>query len=220
MLAGIFGQKEDIHVYTLKQRLEDRGCKTIVLNLAYDDTIITNNKTEINQHDLTEFDAFYVRQIPFFLMKQLKKQMSKDTWISFYNKYQKEADICEFRTTLFSSIINIVSNQTLTINPFETMFYQQLKPYQFYLLKKNNIPVPDYYVTNDEQFLQNTDSMVTKPLCSYSEVKQKTKQQIKKILSQRAIIQQKLVKGRSFRASLLDDRFVGATEILITHPYY
>lgn len=214
MLAGIFGQKEDIHVYTLKRRLEERGCKTIILNLAYDDIILGNNKIEINQYDLTKFDAFYVRQIPFFLMKQLKKQMPKDTWISFYDNYQKEADICEFRTTLFSSIINIVSNQTLTINPLESMFYQQLKPYQFYLLKKNNIPIPEYYVTNDERFLQKTDSMVTKPLCSYSEVTQKTKHQIIKILPQRAIIQQKLVTGRSFRASVLDDQFVGAIEII------
>lgn len=214
MLAGIFGHNKDIHVYTLKRRLENRGCKTFVLNMAYDDSIITIHKTEINQHDLAQFDAFYVRQIPFFLMKELKKTMPKNTWIHYYEKYQKEADICEFRTTLFSTIINIVSNQTLTINPFETMFYQQLKPFQFYLLKKNNIPIPDYYVTNDEQFLQNTDNMVTKPLCSYSKVEQKTKQQIKKILPQRAIIQQNLVKGKSIRASLLEDRFVGAIEII------
>lgn len=217
MLVGIFGDERDIHVSTLKKRLEGIGCKASVINLPFSSIEWKVDSVFINGDNLIEYDAFYIRQIPYLISRKFYDVPSKKQWRKLYNKYMEEALFNTERISLYSSIIKFLEESKFVMNPFESQFLQLLKPLQFYLLAKNNIPIPEYVVTNVFYRVEKVNKKVCKPLGSYMEVGKKRREEIREIIKERPVILQNYVHGKTIRASLLEDEFIGAVEII--HPH-
>jgi glutathione synthase/RimK-type ligase-like ATP-grasp enzyme len=213
MLVGIIGDERDIHVYTLKNRLESLHCTVDVIYFPYADMMCTNDHMMVNGRDVFDFDAFYVRAIPFFLQSQASQRMKKDVWNQLYTQYMDLATINNERIAVYTSLMNVMNDICLVINPFPALFFQHLKPFQFYLLAKHGIPVPPYLATNDVATIKTIDDSIYKPLTSNLHVEKKTVVELKKIMKERPVILQKHAKGKTIRASLLLDGLVGAAEI-------
>lgn len=208
MFAGIIGSKYDPHVQILKKKLEDRGCEADIIDLLHTPLIFSKKEITINEKMLSSYDAFYIRQIPYLIPPKFFKKISKEEWEELYEEYIDLIPRNMELMSLFTSLIKLIDDEALCINPFETLFLQFLKPWQFYLLAKNNLPIPPYIVTN---FIPDKhDFGIVKPLGSYAKVqifKNKMRDERK------PLILQKFVKGRVMRASLLEDEFIGCVEI-------
>jgi hypothetical protein len=216
MLIGIIGDERDIHVYTLKKRIEDLRCRAEIINLPYSDIIFKKDTIYINKKELLSYDAFYIRQIPYLLSNVFFEETDEEKWRELYFKYVIDCRNNIERLTVYTAIIKIISEEKFVINPYNAQFYQLFKPLQFYILLKNKIPVPSYIVTNEESVVENVDKKVCKPLGSYREVNKKSKEEILEIIKERPVILQKYVRGKTVRASVLEDEVVGAFEIIHT----
>lgn len=212
MRVGIIGDKRDIHVSTLKHRLDSLHCSTDVINLASASLIFRGEHLLLNENGSDMYDAFYVRQIPYILSPLLAGDVNKHEWESLYSTYTEYAHKNSENISLYASVIKVLSETSFVINPFSAQFFQQCKPYQFYLLDHHGIPIPPYVVTNVPA-PPPAERTVCKPLSSYLIVEEKTLSEMEAIMEERPLVMQGYVDGKTVRASILDDALVGAVEI-------
>ena len=213
MLVGLIGDERDIHVLTLMKRLSERDCRVDVINLPHANILFNGEGIWINDRGIEKYDAFYIRQIPYFLPAKFFEKMSRMEWENLYNEYIYLLEANNERMGLYTSVIKAMEDNALLINPFSTLFMQFLKPFQFYLLRKRGLPVPPYVVTSVDSI--NVEKYgVCKPLGSYARAERMSDERVRTILRERPVILQEYVHGKIARASLLEDEFIGAVEII------
>jgi len=213
MLVGLIGDERDVHIYTLMRRLVEKGCEVDIINLPKAKILFTEKEVLVNEERVEKYDAFYIRQIPYFLPAKFFEKMSRREWENLYDEYIELLGENNERMGLYTSVIKVMEDIALLINPFSTLFMQFLKPFQFYLLRKNGLPVPPYVATSVESI--NMEKFgVCKPLGSYAKAEKVDDEKVRMILKERPLILQEYVAGKVCRASLLEDEFIGAVEII------
>jgi glutathione synthase/RimK-type ligase-like ATP-grasp enzyme len=173
-LIGILGQKNDAHVLSLSSELESRGATVLIVDfynfprfnlltlnrdMCYDDIHV------LQPLPLNDLDLLFVRSFSTRMPRALRNQ----------EKCEAQSAETVAVHALKSSFIRIMEERIPVINSFPAMLFHRLKPYQYFLLDRNGIPVPGTMVTRNpiaaRRFIAAHEGrVVVKPLAGGAEV--------------------------------------------------
>ncbi|RLF51550.1 MAG: hypothetical protein DRN11_02585 [Thermoplasmata archaeon] len=221
MEFGIFGSLQDDQVRILKKRLEDKNCKVTVIDFKEFPSKVriyfNEEKIIFEGKNLFDMNGFYVRQLGYFWPVPHIK-LTKEQWMKYYERYNdlllNERENLSFK----HSMIRILNYEKLVVNPYDSFMYHRMKPYQYYLFHKHNLPIPPFFAGDAHHITEkcNVANMVYKPLAGGAEVIMANDflKKNKEIIEKRAVLFQEYIKGENIRVFLAEDEFIGAGKIL------
>jgi glutathione synthase/RimK-type ligase-like ATP-grasp enzyme len=221
MEIGIFGLPNDDEVKILKRRIEEKGGKATIINFkefpANVKMYFNEKEIILNGKNLFEMHSFYIRQLGYFWpVPQI--EMTIEEWMKYYKKFNdllfSEREHISFK----HSMIRILDEEKLVVNPYDTFIYHRMKPYQFYKFYKNNLPVPNFIAGGAKYILENfeVEKMVYKPLAGGAEVVMAKDflEKNKENLEKKVTLFQDYICGDNIRVFVIEDEFIGGAKLV------
>ncbi|MGQ9810406.1 MAG: ATP-grasp domain-containing protein [bacterium] len=219
---GLIGRHDDPEVQLLKARIEDLGATATAIDFwhypKFTSSTLDLETIVYDGIDLTEFDAFYLRQIGFFSPIP-EKEYTKQEWEELYGKFNDQ--IANDREVLSykESLIQLLGNIRPIINPYICAFYHKLKPLQYWKLISSGLKVPEFIAGNDFSTLKDQvekADWVIKPLTGgfVSFLDRESLLRIKPTLRQKPVIAQKRVSGKMLRVFVLGESIIVSCELV------
>ncbi len=219
---GLIGRHDDPEIQLLKAKIEDLGAQAIVVDFwqypRFSQSVIALDRILYDEVDLTNLDAFYLRQLGYFSPLP-QKEFSRQEWETYYEKFNEfianEREVMSYR----ESLIQILEMLKPVINPYFCAFYHKLKLYQYWKLSNAGLPVHDFLAGNDYLSLKrfiHKGNMVAKPMTGgyVRMLDESTLEGERSSLRQRPIIAQHRIAGRMLRCFVLADRVLGTCELV------
>lgn len=221
MNIGIFGSPKDDQVRILKQRIEEKGKKATVIYFrdfpANVNMHFTGKNITLDDTNLLDMHAFYIRQLGYFWpVPQI--ELTKSQWMDYYQRYNdllvNERENLSFK----HSMIRMLDQEKLVVNPYDSFVFHRMKPYQFYLFHKHGLPVPDFAAGSASAIINSFElaDKVAKPLGGGAEVLMARDwiAENEQALQTRAILFQEYIQGDNIRAFVVEDAFIGAARLI------
>ncbi|MEW6070569.1 MAG: hypothetical protein AB1485_08130, partial [Candidatus Thermoplasmatota archaeon] len=145
---AIFGNEKDPQGALVKKKIKNKGAEVKVFDLRDAKIVINEKRFDCNGDNLLDYNSFYVRQIATTLPEVFRENVSFEEWVNYYPKYVNYIVNERERMALRLTLVKLLSDEKFVVNPYESQFYQMLKVYQSYLLKRYNLPIPDWLCTN------------------------------------------------------------------------
>ncbi len=225
MRIGIVGAENEAHSLHMKNLLENKGAKTLIIDtVKFPDEATLSvfpQKTTYQGKQIDDINVYYVRSVffsypPYDLEERGKeKELDMHNW---YVEYMAERE----RQSHLSSWLSILSLRgKVIINPVASFDLHYLKNYQIHLLKNSGIPVPATLVTNDKEdlkeFMKKFKRLVYKPVaggasCRRLEKNDLTKEKLARLKNAPVLFQEEIV-GDNIRVYVLDNKVISANII-------
>ena len=218
---GIFGPHTDADVQELKAKIEDRGGEARVIDLGLFPSVvkasITIDRVIFDGMNLLDFDGFYLRRVA-GMWPLPRKEFSREEWADFYEKFNDYMANIRAILSFKHSLVRILCERKLVINPYNSWGYHHLKLHQLWILKENGFKVPGFKAGNNyfnlKSFLEGKEA-VQKPFIKGQVQRanlaglEATRDNLRK----KPIIYQEFIRGRSIRAFVLGDELILACEL-------
>ena len=217
---GIIGFKTDSHVQLLKTEIEQRGQTALIIdffnyprfNLLSLDQAASYDDIHVDAPiRLSSIDVLFIRNFGYSYPSGKGGRMG----------LIEESTALRDNLTFQYSAVRMMANRVPVINRLDSSLYHRLKSYQFFLLHRQGVSVPQTLSTNDieeiEAFLRRCPrGAVVKPATSGAEVVMADREFLARnrdILKARPFLFQQYVKGTSLRAYTLGGEIVSIAEI-------
>jgi len=237
MKIGVFGSSWDPEVLALEQRIINRGVECVTINFSQFPRdlplTITNDAILVNEFNLLELDAAYLRSsggrypdlmkfdergnlIPIKFDSSAESKRKRQEFTHYVQK--EKAD-----RTIRQAVLHAFQCRRPLINPLRPNSLHRLKPFLFHKLRKHGIPVPKFIVASDGESLlgfsksnaYNRAQTVVKPLAGIFKTELQTEQEWEKgVWKTRGAFYQTLIEGDTIRCYVLNDRVIAAAKIL------
>lgn len=218
---GIVGQHHDADVQQLKTRIEDRGGEALVVDLFMFPSVLRASLSQdslvYDDIDLRELDAFYVRRLAAIWDLPLER-LNQQEWVDLYGKFNDYMDKVRAIHSLKISLMRILCDEKLVINPYPSWAYHHLKLHQYWILKENGFNIPRFSAGNNyfdlKRFAEDR-AVVEKPVVTgpVQLVNEKSLDSARDNLRQKPTVYQEYIEGRSIRAFVLGDDVIVACEL-------
>jgi len=218
---GIVGHHTDADVQELKAKIEDRGGEARIIDLRLFPSVIKSSigidEVIYDDMNLLDFDGFYLRQVA-AMWPIPGKILSKEDWANYYEKFNDYMANLRAILSFKHSLVRILCDKRLVINPYQAWGYHHLKLHQFWILKANGFKVPEFRAGNNyfdlKSFLESRDA-VQKPAVKgpVQRVDLAILESERENLRNRPSIYQEFIRGKSIRAFTLGDDLILACEL-------
>lgn len=217
---GIFGREDDPEVDLLKQRVEDLGARAAILDLGgfpkFTKAVLDPGAVRYDDLDLTEIDAFYLRQMNYFSPLP-QKEYTREEWADYFEKFNDRLAEEREAMSFNESLIQILSQLKPMVNPYRAAFYHKLKPYQYCTLAAHGLKVPSFRAGNDFFEMAKFADLapcIVKPLVGgfVRPITAADLEKEKETLRKRPVLLQQHIKGRALRSFVVGERLVGTCE--------
>ena len=215
---GLFGQFNDADIQLLKAKIEDRGgTATIIDPGLFPDTVrstITPDRVIFDDRDLLDLDGFYIRKLTAIWSLPVP-DFNKEDWAGYYERFNDYMDYLRAIHSYKISLVRILCERKLVVNPFEAWDYHHLKTLQYFLLHEKGFRVPAFVAGNNyfslKDFLEKYPA-VEKPVVTgpVRRVDLSNLEAERERLRERPVIYQEYIEGTSIRAFVLDDLVIAA----------
>jgi glutathione synthase/RimK-type ligase-like ATP-grasp enzyme len=218
---GIVGPHTDADVQELKAAIEDRGgeARTIDLELFPSVVKASIGLDEIIFDDmkLLDFDAFYLRRVA-AMWYLPPRTFTKEEWVKHYGTFNDYMANVRATLSFKTSMVRILCDRKLVINPYESWGYHHLKLHQFWILKENGFKVPEFVGGNNyfslKQFLGNRHAVHKRTVTGLVQTVDLSKlDSERESLRNRPTVYQEFIRGKSVRAFVLGDDVIAACEL-------
>ncbi len=218
---GIVGRYNDADVQKLKAEIEDRGGDARIIDLgqfpAVIRTTISNDGVIFDDMNLLDLDAFYIRHLASIWNLPVHR-FTREEWNAYYERFNDYMDAVRAIHSLKLSIVGILCERKLVVNPYKAWGFHHLKLHQFWILKENGFTVPPFASGNNyfdlKSFLEEREA-VRKPVVTgpvqMADVGALESQ--RDALRRSPAMYQEFISGKSIRAFVLGDECIVACEL-------
>ncbi|MCK4642647.1 hypothetical protein KAU32_03325 [bacterium] len=229
--VGIFGKKDNKEVLAVKEKLEELGAETEILDLtdypADPRPFMTGEDMMIGDVNADSLYSVYVNSLclrgyPFL-------HTPKDKWDEYYASYlhyvSREKENSSFR---YSYINYLILKGCLVLNAPSTYNYHAMKVYEYFRLEKRGYKVPETISGSDPERLKafirrmGGKALYKANVGGYLHtvlVDEAVIDDVAESLTVRPVILQRYIKGYNIRCFVLEDSFLGAAKIIQTDEF-
>lgn len=218
---GIFGNFVNPDVQALKAKVEDRGSEARIIDLDLFPNVvrasIETDRLMFDGMNLLEFDAFYARRIG-SMWSFPEIRFSREEWVEQYERFNDTMADIRANLAFRLSLVRILCDCKLVINPYEAWGYHQLKPHQYRVLAKNGFKVPNFLAGNDyfelRKFLEKARTVEKPPVTGpVRKVGCEELEAQREKLRSKPTMYQRFIEGKSIRAFVLGEEVIVACEL-------
>ncbi|MBI4616895.1 MAG: hypothetical protein HY720_24995 [Planctomycetes bacterium] len=227
--VGLFGEPADLQVQAVAAGVEAAGGIPFLVDLSafpsrgtlHLEIPMDGREPSIRYQgtELLECGAFYVRSLGYFWPVPTR-EVSAEEWAQWHGRFYDFLTVERERLSTIHSVHRILGEERFVVNPYESYAYHDFKPYQWDLLERAGLPVPEFLASNDpaalERFYEEAKGeVVAKPGSGGEEVKKADPAAWRgqTILARRPILLQRFVPGENYRAYVVGDEVVAALRI-------
>lgn len=218
---GIVGQHNDADVQELKAKIEDRGGEAAVIDLGLFPSAvkatISDEAVVFDGMNLLELDGFYLRRLASIWNLPLKR-FTQEEWVAYYERFNDYMDNVRAIHSFKLSMVRVLCERRLVVNPYQAWGYHHLKLHQFCVLKENGFRVPPFRSGNNyfdlKSFLEHQEA-VQKPVVTgpVRMADAGALESYREMLRHRPTVYQQFIPGASIRAFVLGDECIVACEL-------
>jgi glutathione synthase/RimK-type ligase-like ATP-grasp enzyme len=143
-------------------------------------------------------------------------------WKQIYQNYREYLHTEFEKLSYRYSLIRILEKTKLVVNSIDCLSYHWQKPFQYFILSSNGIPVPDFVVGNDPDELR--EFIREKPHCQVAYKSTSGTGDVRRIdleyferrkgaLKYEPILVQEIIEGTNLRVYVLGERIIAAGKI-------
>jgi hypothetical protein len=218
---GVIGPHYDADVRELKAKVEDRGGEATIIDLTLYPSVVKGSigldEVMYDGMNLLDLDAFYLRRLtPIWDLPM--KDFSQEEWVDHYGRFNDYMDNQRAIHSFKLSLVSILCERKLVINPYRAWGFHHMKLHQFWILKENGFKVPAFVSGNNyfdlKRFLESRDA-VEKPVVTgpVKRVDMEALESGRAGLRERPTVYQEYIEGKSIRAFVLGEDLLVACEL-------
>lgn len=224
--VGISGRVGDAEARAVARAVEAKGCVAVPIELPLFPARRALHECEeggrIARENLANLDAVFVRQTGFTSpLPDPDSPVDPDLWEACYESFSRVPSDEGESFLMKYSLLHILAQSVRVINPPDAQEVHRNKVWQIFHLAAEALPVPPTIAGNDrracERFVLEQggqDNVVVKPLAGIYKTRLLSEVGLDAALARGPVILQRLIRGDTIRAYLVDGKLIGAGNIV------
>jgi len=223
---GLIGEDRNDEIQAVGEELESLGATGIVIDLDCFPKRVNihgHDRIYFGKHNLSEFDAFYVKYMSGYEAPELK--LTKKKWIEHYVDYMDYmAEVADEVTGTRLSILKTLAEYKPFVNKPGTTEWHRIKPFQLHTLERAGVPVPPFWYGNSsrgmKRFAREASRVVQLRINASGRHRVVTKvediEELVPDLKEKPVFLEKLICGPTYRVYVLGDEIIASARIYHT----